>query len=709
MKSPTVSSRLKIFSSPHFWAVVILFAICIVLHYPQQLLGTGSPSVFSFLGLTRHAAERILLLFPISYTAFILGTRAGFISLAVAAVIMLPRVFLISEYIADSLVETTGVILIGGLVNMWSYGYRKDRRRRQEILSKLEQAHWELQSHSTTIQEDEKLLAALNRISNTVSQSLELSQILDKAVETVADLMRVDAAWIFLLNPDNTELLLAAHRGLPEGFSRMKRGFGLSGRVAETGQALFLEDATKDPALPSSVRQQLHSVIIVPLLSKGRVKGTLGINSVDHRSFQRREMELLTAIGEQIGVAIDNARLYQRQQEVLAELRLSEQRYRELFESAHDAIWVHDGDGNLLAVNRACEELTGYSSAELLKMNIRAFLTEESVSLAKRIRQMLSEGKMAEQPYEQRLVRRHGSQAILKLTSNLLKGDGQPMAFLHIARDVTLEKEMQDKLAAAYRDLAESHQRLKESQEQLIQAEKLTSLGQLAASVAHEVNNPLTGVLVYTQLMTKKITNSDLPRETSLEYLRKMEAELIRSTNLIRSLLDFARQSPPAFRQVDLNEVFNRAYDLTAHRAALQHVQVIKELDPSLPTLLADFDQLQQVCTNLILNAIEAMPGGGTLTMRTCVDKDDVIVEVRDTGCGISPENMRKLFTPFFTTKREVKGVGLGLAVSHGIMQRHKGRIDVQSKVGQGTTFRLCLPLHAGERQEKAAGLPEAK
>jgi len=238
---------------------------------------------------------------------------------------------------------------------------------------------------------------------------------------------------------------------------------------------------------------------------------------------------------------------------------------------------------------------------------------------------------------------------------------------------------------------------LSAAQEQLIQAEKLTSLGQMAASIAHEVNNPLAGVLVYTQLLTKKLNSDKLSKKSALGYLSKMDSELTRSTKLIRNLLDFARQSPPTLREVDLNEVVNQALDLATHSAELQHIQVIKELDPSLPKLMADFDQLQQVCTNLILNAIQAMPEGGGLTLRTSADSEGQLnIEVQDTGCGISPENMRKLFTPFFTTKG--KGVGLGLAVTYGIIQRHKGRIEVQSKEGEGTTFTIHLPRHHEEK-----------
>jgi len=241
-------------------------------------------------------------------------------------------------------------------------------------------------------------------------------------------------------------------------------------------------------------------------------------------------------------------------------------------------------------------------------------------------------------------------------------------------------------------------ERLRSTQEELIQAEKLTSLGQLAASIAHEVNNPLAGVLIYTQLLAKKIAADNISKEAFLDTLSKMETELSRSTKLIRNLLDFARQSSPVFRTVNLNEVINRAFNLVAHSAKLRQVQIVKELDPSLPQCTVDFDQLHQVCTNLILNAIQAMPEAGTLTIRSSVDGNQVKIEVQDTGCGISLENMHKLFTPFFTTKERGKGVGLGLAVSYGIVQRHQGRIEVQSREGEGTTFTIYLPLRHEEK-----------
>jgi len=243
-------------------------------------------------------------------------------------------------------------------------------------------------------------------------------------------------------------------------------------------------------------------------------------------------------------------------------------------------------------------------------------------------------------------------------------------------------------------ELKKAYKQLNESQQQLIQAEKLASLGQMAASIAHEVNNPLAGVLAYAQLLTRKVDSGDITRGDALSYLSKIEMETTRSGKLIRNLLDFSRQSPLTLKPINANEVIDQTLGLTAHLAKRHHIEVIKELSQSLPNILADADQLQQVFTNLILNAIQAMPKGGVLTIRTSADDNTVEIEVSDTGCGISPENMPKLFTPFFATKREVQGVGLGLAVAYSIVQRNKGKIEVESKQGEGSTFTVRLLLN---------------
>ena len=263
---------------------------------------------------------------------------------------------------------------------------------------------------------------------------------------------------------------------------------------------------------------------------------------------------------------------------------------------------------------------------------------------------------------------------------------------------VEREEKAHSELNIANQELSTYVQQLKESQEQLLRAEKLTSLGQLAASIAHEINNPLAGVLVYTQLLSKKVTRDAFKKEEALGYLSKMESEVGRCSRIIRNLLDFARQTEPMLRLVDVNQVIEQVLAMVGHQAQLQNVEVVKEFSPSLPKVTADFDQLQHIFTNLTLNAIQAMPEGGRLTLRSSAVDGEVRVDVQDTGCGIAKENMGKLFTPFFTTKVKGKGVGLGLAVVHGIIERHKGKIKVQSEVGKGTTFSVYLVGHNDEK-----------
>lgn len=238
-------------------------------------------------------------------------------------------------------------------------------------------------------------------------------------------------------------------------------------------------------------------------------------------------------------------------------------------------------------------------------------------------------------------------------------------------------------------------ERLQSTQKQLIQAEKMNALGQLSAAIAHEINNPLAGVLVYCKLLAKKATSDSFNKEEAVSNLSKIEMAVNHCSTLVRSLLDFARQTEPALKPVVVSSVIDQVMSLVGHQAQMKNIKVIKEEATPLPPVMADFGQLQQVFINLVVNAIQAMPEEGQLTMRTSLGDDGYVqVSFQDTGCGITPENMDKLFTPFFTTKEEVKGVGLGLAVSYGIIERHGGRIEVQSELGKGSTFTVHLPTH---------------
>jgi signal transduction histidine kinase len=239
-------------------------------------------------------------------------------------------------------------------------------------------------------------------------------------------------------------------------------------------------------------------------------------------------------------------------------------------------------------------------------------------------------------------------------------------------------------------------QRLKKAQQQLVQAAKLSSIGQLAAAVAHELNNPLAGALVYTRLMGEKLAREDFDKEQLKKNLAKVESAIDHCTDIIHGLLDFARQTEPRLRPVTVGRAIDKAVSLAGHQAKMKRIEVVREEAASLPLVVADFNQLVQVIINLMVNAVQAMKEGSRLTIRTGAADGWVRIAVSDTGCGIPAENMDKIFTPFFTTREEVKGVGLGLSVSYGIVERHGGRIEVESQVGRGSTFTIVLPAYQG-------------
>ena len=240
---------------------------------------------------------------------------------------------------------------------------------------------------------------------------------------------------------------------------------------------------------------------------------------------------------------------------------------------------------------------------------------------------------------------------------------------------------------------------LKEKQQQVLRQEKLASLGQMAAGIVHEINNPLSGILVYARLMLKQLKAGDFVLEDGEKNLSKIEQEVQRCSRIIRNLLDFSRQTPPQLRRVDMAQVIEEALLVLGHQASLQNIEVSKEYTPDAPRIEADFDQMRQVLNNLFTNSVQAMEEGGQITLRLSKGTPRDLpgatgvlkVEISDTGRGILPENMEKLFTPFFTTKEKGKGVGLGLAVVYGIIQRHNGRIEVSSKLDKGTTFTIYL------------------
>jgi len=262
--------------------------------------------------------------------------------------------------------------------------------------------------------------------------------------------------------------------------------------------------------------------------------------------------------------------------------------------------------------------------------------------------------------------------------------------------------QMTEKLKAANEELVEwgkvlekkvqeRTKELMEMQASLVQSEKLASLGKLAAGIAHEINNPLGGILIYSHLLLEETKENSNQAET----LKKIIKETSRCKNIVKGLLEFARPKEPEMAPTDLNEVINKALALFERQALFQNIKIEKDFS-DLPRLVADGFQLQQVFANIIINAAEAMDGNGVLTIKTHLDArtDSLRIEFRDTGHGIREEDLPRLFEPFFTTKEVGKGTGLGLAISYGLVQKHNGSIEVKSQVGQGSTFTVVLPLN---------------
>jgi len=241
---------------------------------------------------------------------------------------------------------------------------------------------------------------------------------------------------------------------------------------------------------------------------------------------------------------------------------------------------------------------------------------------------------------------------------------------------------------------------LREMQDYLLQSEKLASLGKIAAGVAHEINNPLTSILINTHLMLEKLEK----RHEFYENLNLIADETSRCTQIVKGLLEFARQNPPQKVSTNINDLIERTTQLLENQASFQNIRIIKELDHTLPLIKLDKSKIQQVFWNLMLNACEAMPKGGQILIADKLSADKKYIEVRfiDNGVGIPKENINKLFDPFFTTKGS--GTGLGLAVSYGIIQQHEGKIEVKSEIGQGTVFTLSFPIEEQTRDSKKTG-----
>jgi two-component system, NtrC family, sensor kinase len=275
---------------------------------------------------------------------------------------------------------------------------------------------------------------------------------------------------------------------------------------------------------------------------------------------------------------------------------------------------------------------------------------------------------------------------VVKMAQKVIGGDLTARVGIRPSGEMGALCRAVDSMAQA---VAEREEMLKQATgQQIRRSEQLASVGRLAAGVAHEINNPLTGVLVFADLMREK-ENMDAQDREDLEVIIR---ETKRAREIVRGLLDYARETPSVKTHMNVNDVIRQTTQLLGNREAFQKVNIVEALTEDLPPVNGDRNQLHQVLVNLSLNACEAMLDGGTLMIGTSHKGNQVVIEVTDTGCGIKPEHIGQIFEPFFTTKPVGKGTGLGLSVSCGIVQQHGGSLEVESVPGKGTTFTITLP-----------------
>lgn len=514
--------------------------------------------------------------------------------------------------------------------------------------------------------EQEKRLATFTAFSAMLSQSLEIRQVIKTAIDMVLEIMRAEAALIFFLDEETEELRVIAFEGVSKEFAsavdRIKVGEGFYGQAAQTGKPLIIEDTSTDPKLtvPAVKNEKLRAQLIMPLTSRGKIIGTLCVATRSPRRFDNTEIELLTALSNQIGIAMENSRLYQEQITTAEQLRLSEEKYRQLFESAHDAIWVQDLSGKIIAANNACARLVGYPLTELIGKDAREFLHQEGLNLAREIREKLLHGEAIEQPYEQKLTRRDGIVITLMLTTNLLTSRGQPIGFQHIARDITVERRMQENLRFYVQQIT----RAQEDERQRIARELHDSTAQNLIAIIHRLES-------YCQERTQ------LPGDDS-KLLLNFQEQL---KDILQEIRQFSRDLRPSILD-DLGllpAVEWLTEELKSGNGIEANLTITgpeRRFSPETEVTL--FRIIQEALRNITKHA-EATKVDVNIGFKDSV----TTVIINDNGKGFQPPR----------SISELPRLGkLGLAGLEERVRLLGGDLNIQSELNKGTTLSITIP-----------------
>jgi len=434
---------------------------------------------------------------------------------------------------------------------------------------------------------------------------------------------------------------------------------------------IIIEDVERSemmkPYVNDLLKLNFHSLLVLPILYQEEVVGTLFLRASRKRSFNQDELKFCRVVAHAAASAIKNSMLYQKLEEHARELGQTGDRIRVLFDHSPDLILHLEPQGGIREANRTVERLSGLSRQEILQRTVTDVLIglPEPAEMSRRALESGAPGH-----YPATLSGAQGRRRDLMVTAAPLSDS--PGSLLLIGRDVTEQNQATAKLQ---------------------QSEKLSSIGEIVAGVAHELNNPLSGVLGFSQLLAQKDSSGMFRRD--IERIVECAG---RCQKIVQNLLSFARPSMPEKKPVGLNGILEKTLDLLEPSLKADSIEVVKDLTPNLPYVMGDFHQVQQVLTNLINNAQQAMSaekGGGKLILRSRVREDGrVALEVSDNGPGIPSDILPKIFDPFFSTKKQGRGTGLGLSVSFGIVRDHGGEIRVESQPGQGACFSVLFPAY---------------
>jgi two-component system, NtrC family, sensor kinase len=459
------------------------------------------------------------------------------------------------------------------------------------------------------------------------------------------------------------------------------------------GGAILIFNSAAERLMGYSKHEVIGKMNIVDLYPIGLAKKIM--KDMRSRDFggpgilQKRELVVVDKSGAEIPVYLSAAILYQGGQEagsvgIFTDLREIKKLEKELLRtlqlrdnlienSPSATIYVRKG-GEIAIFNTAAEKLTGYSKEEVIgKMNISQFyLPGEAKRIMREMRSDDYGGPGVRVRRDMVVVDKNGQEIPVRLYAGIVYEDGKEVGSAGIITDQRERKALE---------------------RQLMRSEKLASVGRLAAGIAHEINQPLTGVLTFAHLLKKKFRD-DEPTRKDLETIVR---ETTRIRGIVQGILDFARETPMEKLPVRVDEVLDRTLEIIVHQQRFFGIALTREYDPNAPEVVADSNLLEQVFMNIILNAVEAMRGSGSLIVRTRGSADWIEVDFADTGCGMPEEMLDKIFDPFFTTKNSTEGMGmgLGLAVSYGIVNSHNGDILVSSEVGKGSTFTIRLPRNS--------------